>query len=136
MNPVIADTGFLVALFEPSDRFSARAAAYLRDHRHALLTVSAVVVETCFFLSPREKRNLLGWIRSGAMTVADVPVEDYGQIEATLLKYADREVDFADAALIWLADRTRTRKILTVDRTDFSVFRLKGGRRFELIDWV
>ena len=136
MNPVIVDTDFLVALFEPSDRYGARAAAYLRDHRHALVTVSAVVVEACLFLSPQQKRNLLGWIRNGGMAVADVPVEGYAQLELTLLKYADREVDFADAALIWLANQGAARKILTVDRTDFGVFRLKGGRRFELVNWM
>ena len=44
-------------------------------------------------------------------------------------------LDFTDAALIWLADSQKERRILTVDKTDFSVFRLWGGLPFELVDW-
>lgn len=40
-----------------------------------------------------------------------------------------------DAALVWLADDSGLRRILTVDRSDFSLFRLKGGKRFDVLDW-
>ncbi len=43
--------------------------------------------------------------------------------------------DLADAALIWLADASGQIRILTVDARDFSVYRLKRGRRFEQIAW-
>lgn len=59
----------------------------------------------------------------------------YAQLELTLRKYADQEIDFVDAALVWLANETGARHNLTVDKTDFSILRLKGGKRFELIDW-
>ena len=42
---------------------------------------------------------------------------------------------FADAALVWLAEQTGNRAILTVDETDFRRFRLKSGARFELVEW-
>jgi predicted nucleic acid-binding protein len=53
----------------------------------------------------------------------------------SIRKYADRKIDFADATLIWLANHTGMRDILTVDETDFSVYRLKGGKRFVLVKW-
>lgn len=53
-----------------------------------------------------------------------------------LEKYADQDLDFTDAALIWLADSHKERHILTVDQTDFSVFRLWGGMPFELVGWM
>ena len=59
----------------------------------------------------------------------------YPDLAATIGKYRDREVDFADASLVWLAERSGLRQILTVDVADFSTFRLSGGKRFELIDW-
>ena len=37
---------------------------------------------------------------------------------------------------VWLAGESGLRRILTVDRADFSAFRIKGGKRFELIDWM
>ena len=135
MTPVLADTGFLVALFDPSDRLAAPAARYLRDHRHPLATVAPVIPEACFFLSPAAKIRLLTWARRGGLAVADVPVAAYAQIEQTLAKYADQEIDLADACLIWLANETGANRVLTVDRADFGIFRLKGGRRFDLIDW-
>ena len=136
MKPVLADTGFLVGLFKPSDFAAAAATRYLREHRHPLLTASPVVIETCFFLPPDEKINLLSWIRKGGLTIADVPVSAYAQLEATLRKYANRDLDIADAALAWLAGKTGLRQILTVDRNDFELVRLKNGKRFEVLDWL
>lgn len=65
----------------------------------------------------------------------EVPVSAYAQLELTLTRYADQDIDFVDAALLWLAIETEAHRILTVDRGDFAHMRLKGGQRFELIDW-
>jgi predicted nucleic acid-binding protein len=64
-----------------------------------------------------------------------VPVAAYPDLSATLGQYASRKLDLADAALVWLSEETGIRKILTVDHGDFSLFRLGGGKRFELIGW-
>ena len=136
MTTVLVDTGFLVALFDPADALASHAATYLKEHRHPLATTTAVIVETCFFLAPDAKADLLAWTRRGGMAVLEVPVAAYAQLEATLRKYSDQEIDLADATLLWLAGETGAARILTVDRTDFAIFRLKGGKRFEIIDWV
>jgi len=135
MTPILVDTGFLVALFRPKDRLAEAAARYLRDHRHPLATAGATVVEACFFLDARGKADLLGWISRGGVAIADVPVAAYPAIAHTLRTFADRDLDFVDAALVWLANETGARRILIADRSDFDALRLKGGRRFELIDW-
>jgi len=132
---VLADTGFLVALFHPADRLAPSARAYLRTHRHPLATVAPVIVETCFFLSRPEKADLLAWAQRSGIAVVDAPLEAYAELAAIIERYADREVDLADAALIWLADTSGQRRILTVDARDFSAYRLKRGRRFEQIAW-
>jgi predicted nucleic acid-binding protein len=135
MTPVLVDTGFLVALFDPADALAAPAASYLKAHRHRLVATTAIVVEACFFLRPRAKADLLAWIRRGGMAVLDVPADAYAQLELTLRKYSDQDIDFADAALIWLAGETGATQVLTVDRKDFEIFRLKGGKRFDVVDW-
>lgn len=135
MTPVLADTGFLVALFCPSEKAHVRAWTYVRAHAHALATVAAVIVETCFFLAPAEKLKFLGWVRQGALAVFETPVDAYGELERVLYKYRDRNIDFADAALAWLADELGVHAILTGDHADFQILRVKGNRRFELIDW-
>jgi predicted nucleic acid-binding protein len=135
MTGILVDTGFLVSLFRPTDRLRAQARECLRANRHPLLTAAPVIVETCFFLDAAGKGRLLEWVRRGALAVADVPVSAYAEIGTIIRKYADRNIDFADAALVWLANHTGRRDILTVDKADFSVYRLKGGKRFALMAW-
>jgi len=135
VNRVLVDTGFLVALFHPADRLAPSARAYLRKHRHPLATVAPVIVETCFFLSRPEKSDLLAWAQRGGLAVVDAPVEAYAELAAIIGRYTDREVDLADAALIWLANEGGQTRILTVDVRDFSAYRLKRGKRFEQIAW-
>ena len=48
-------------------------------------------------------------------------------------RYADRPMDFADATLVHLAARESIETILTVDQTDFSVYRITGKRRFRVL---
>lgn len=135
MTSVLVDTGFLVSLFRPADRLRAQARECLLANRHPLVTVAPVIVETCFFLDAAGKGRLLEWIRRGALAVVEIPVSAYPDIGTIIRKYADRKIDFADAALIWFANHTGMRDILTVDEADFSVYRLKGGKRFALLKW-
>lgn len=37
--------------------------------------------------------------------------------------------------LVWLANRTGKRKMLTADEADVSVYRIKGGKDFALLKW-
>ena len=135
MTGVIVDTGFLVALFLPAERLRAPAREFLRNNRRPLLTVAPLIVETCHFLDPDGKARLLEWVQRGAVAVAEVPTSAYADIRTLIRKYADRDIDFADAAIVWLAEKTGCRAILTVDVGDFSVFRLRKGKRFELVKW-
>jgi hypothetical protein len=74
---ILADTGFLIALFHPADRLAPFARSYLRKHRHPLATVAPVIVETCFFQSSAEKAELLDWAQRGGIAVVEAPVESY-----------------------------------------------------------
>ncbi|HVB47625.1 MAG TPA: PIN domain-containing protein [Burkholderiales bacterium] len=135
MNGAIVDTGFLIALFDPSDKLRAAAREFLQNNRHPLLTVAPVIVETCFFLDPEGKAKLLEWVQRGAVAVAEVPTAAYAEIRALILKCAARNLDFADAAIVWFAERTGCRSLLTVDISDFSIVRMRKGKRFEPVKW-
>ena len=135
MTSILVDTGFLVSLFRPADRLRAQARECLLANRRPLLTAAPVIVETCLFLDATGKGRLLEWAQRGAVAVAEVPVSSYAEIGTIIRKYADRRTDFADATLVWLANNTGMRDILTVDEADFSVYRLKGGKRFALVKW-
>ena len=135
MIGALVDTGFLVALFSRRDPLRRAAREHLQAHTYPLATVAPVIVETCFFLNARAKADLLDTILRGAIAVSELPPEAYREVKTLVLKYADRDIDFADAALIWFAGVSGCRSILTVDERDFSVYRTKGNKRFEVIAW-
>ena len=135
MPRLVVDTGFLVALYRRRDGLHADAVSFLRENRAPLVTVSAVIAEACYFLSAPAKVELLKWAARGGIAVADVPVDAYPVLATLLTRYANLDLDFTDAALVWLADLIGEREILTVDDRDFAVIRLKGKKRFELVPW-
>ena len=135
MDHILVDTGYLVALGRARDPLHGPAKAFLESCTRPLATVSAVVVETCHFLRLDARRALLDWLADGGPKVIEAPPESYPDLSRTMERYRERDVDFADAALVWLAEQTGHRSILTVDDADFRRFRLSGGARFELVDW-
>jgi len=45
---------------------------------------------------------------------------------ALLKKYADREMDLADACIVRMTELTRDSQVITLDRADFAVYRRNG----------
>ena len=135
MARLVVDTGFLVALYLRGDNLHAQALEFLRGSRAPLLTASPVVVEACHFLNTRGKVELLRWVERGGLAVAEIPSEAYPVLATHLQKYEDLDIDLADAALIWLAELVGEYQILTVDQRDFTAFRLRGRKRFDLVRW-
>ena len=135
MASLLVDTGFLVALYRARDELHGEALAFLERTHIALVTISAVVVETCYFLDARGKIALLEWIATGGLSVVELPADAYPAAAKLLQKYRELDADFTDVALVWFAEQIGERRILTADERDFAVFRLKGKRRFELVKW-
>jgi predicted nucleic acid-binding protein len=134
LERLIADTGYFVAFSRRSDPRHSGAVAFADDFSGQLVTTTAVIAESCHFLTPEARINLLH-SAGPRLAVIEVPVVSFPDLAATMEKYTDRDVDFADASLVWLAERSGLRRILTVDVSDFSTFRLSNGKRFDLIDW-
>jgi len=135
MRAVLADSGFLVALGIRRDPRHQAAKRFLAGYKGEIIVPGPVVVESCYFLSIAGKIRLLDWIAKGGAKLADLPAPAYADIGAIIARYADLEPDFTDAAIVWLADKTACRAILTVDTRDFSIYRLKSGKRFEVVKW-
>ena len=135
MDRILIDTGFLVALARNRDPLHEAAKTFLENCSLRMATVTAVIVETCHFLGLDSRRAFLEGIARDGPAIIEVPPEAYSELSRTMQRYKERNIDFADAALVWLAEHTGHRAILTVDETDFRRFRLKGGGRFELVEW-
>lgn len=135
MRRVLADSGFLVALGIERDPRHRAARQFLDNYVGEMLVPAPVVTETCYFLSTAGKVRLLDWLHRIPRKVLDLPTYAYPDVSETLTRYADLNPDFTDAAMVWFAEDTGCRAILTVDPRDFSAFRLTRGRRFELVKW-
>ena len=58
--------------------------------------------------------------------------KELGQIAGLMKKYADTPMDFADATLVFVADKTNTPQIMTLD-DDFHIYRVRGSKAFESV---
>lgn len=132
---VLVDTGPLVALFDPSDtehEGCKRALAQLRRSRR--VTSLSVLTEAVYLLSfsPRAQRALLAFVAAGAVEIADFSAAQVSRAAALMERFESLPMDFADATLVVLAEYFQTTAVFTLDRRDFSVYRL-GRRAFRLV---
>lgn len=129
---VLLDTGALVALFDRHDPQHETAAAWLAGCHAALHTVEAVLAEACFFLPARLRPALARLAGQGVIQVHPLDAAAHGRMAQLFEKYRDQDPDWADMALLWLAEARGLRRIATLDVTDFSVYRIHGRGRFQL----
>ena len=132
---VLLDTAPLVAIIAPNDSEHRRCVDTLVRIRPPLLTCWPVVTEAAWLL--RRDRNairqLLTGPQRGAFTICDLADEDLVQIDRLFVQYSDLSPQLADLALLHLAQRENLDTVFTLDRRDFTGFRLKGRRRLRLL---
>ncbi|HEV2007197.1 MAG TPA: hypothetical protein VGQ88_00590 [Burkholderiales bacterium] len=96
-----------------------------------MVTSAAIVTEAAWITASASHQmliNLLTWLNRGAVAVHNVEPGDIGRIAALAARYRTLRPDFADLALLALAERLKTDHILTLDKRDFAVYRLRNGR--------
>ena len=132
---IVVDAGPLVALVDADDQFHQECVATLKELREPLVTVWPPVTEAMYLLSdlPRAQEALWEMLARGVLRFLQLDITDVPRMRELMRKYADRPMDLADAALVRVAEREGIRKIFTVDREDFSVYRLHGRVRPQII---
>lgn len=137
MARALVDTGAIVALVNRADRRHTAAAQWFAHFRGLLITTEAVITETAYVLAASKPHQLaaLAWVqRARTAGLLDIEaVEDHFAIARILARYASLPCDYADATLIALAERTGTPAIATIDQRDFSIYRIKGRKRFRIL---
>ena len=131
MRNIIVDTGPLVALFHARDKHHEAAKAVLESNPAALISTWPVITEACHFLGQVGRHALLTFVRRGALRLEALSVEDVPQLDELLARY--ERMDFADATLVLIAEKTGITEIFTIDRRDFEVYRTRSGRRLHLL---
>lgn len=132
---ILVDSGPLVAVVDRDDQHHRECVAALASIREPMATLWPVLTEVMYFLRrhPQDQQQIWKMIAQGPIQVLSLSPSDVPRIRELMIKYSDRPMDLADAALIQVAEREGVRKIFTVDREDFSVYRLHGSIRPRMI---
>jgi hypothetical protein len=132
---ILVDAGPLVAVVDASDQHHRRCAAAWRAVREPLATVWPVIGEAMRLLLDLPKGQAAVWEMLERRVIVILPLDegDIPRIRELMSKYRDRPMDLADAALVRVAERDGLDTVLTINETDFGIYRLNGRRRFRLV---
>lgn len=135
---ILADTGPLVALFDPADQDHKRCVAVLKGIQEPLCTTIPVLTEAFHLLDPGSigAQRLMDFVTGHGLNVWYLDDKFLIRMFELMVQYADHPMDLADASLVAYAEALKVRKVFTIDRTDFSSYRIKRGHRhstFEIL---
>ena len=130
------DTGPLVAWLDKGDGDHARCSAFFAEYQGQIATTWPVLTEVCHLLPRHIVGRFMRWVAAGGVSVREMSPTAADDIAALMVKYDDLPMDLADASLMWLAEQAGIVDVITLDETDFGIYRLPGGKRLtNLLAW-
>lgn len=135
MSTVLVDAGPLIALIDRSDPYHQACREALEAITDPLGTVWPAFTEAMYLLgsSAEAQRALWEMINLGGVNFMELGRQDCPRMCELMWKYRDLPMDLADAALVRVAERERIRRIFTVDRRDFELYRPHRLGRFQIL---
>jgi uncharacterized protein len=134
---VIVDTSALLAFFDIDEPDHEAVSAVLSGATEPLVVSPYVVAELDYLVASRlgveAELAVLGELIGGAWDLPAIDVGDLINARAVIERYADQDIGVADASIVVLAERNRTRTIVTLDRRHFGVLRPLSGGRFRIL---
>ncbi len=134
---LLIDASPVVALADPDEPMRESILATLRDEPGDLVLPAPTTAEVDYLLGQRfghaARRAFLGDLAKGRFNVACLEREDYEKIIALDMRYADLGLGLADCALVALADRFRTTRIMSFDERRFRAVSPLGGGAFTIL---
>ena len=99
------------------------------------LAVWPVLNEAMYLLNFSWKAQEALWemLERGVVVLLPLESEELSRMRELMKKYKDLPMDLADAALVAVAEREKIRRIFTLDRRDFAVYRPARLGRFILL---
>jgi len=129
---VVIDAGPLVAFGDAEDPSFAAIDHLLKTIDGPLVVPAPVTAEVDYLLGRRvghePRRAFLADLAAGRFTVACLEREDYAAIRDLALRYTDLQLGLADCALVIVAHRHNTNRVLSFNERHFrAVTPLQGG---------
>lgn len=90
-----------------------------------------VLTEVCHLIPADLAPRFLSWVSLGGLNLAELDGSALESMATWMRQYGDLPMDLADASLLWVAQKHGIRRIATLDRRDFGVYRLQGGESLE-----
>ena len=130
------DTGPLKAILDRSEPAHLASVDGLKGLSGPLLTTWPEFTEALHLLRPaggwKAQATLWTIVDRDVLAVVDLPGRAVERSRVLMAKYADVPMSLADATLVSLAELRNLRRVFTLD-SDFSVYRFRGRRAFDLI---
>ena len=134
---MIVDTSALLAFFDSDEPDHAAVTRVLSDAAESLVVSPYVLAELDYLVATRlgatAELATLRELTGGAWDLASMDAADLANACEIIERYADQQVGVADASNVVLADRYRTRTIVTLDRRRSDVLRPLGGGHFTVL---
>ncbi len=136
MPPVIVDTSALLAFFDASEPDHTAVSEVLAA-ADVLVVSPYVVAEVDYLVATRhgvdDELVVLDELAGGAWDLAAFDEDGLRRARGIVASYRDQQIGVADASIVVLAERYRTRTIASLDRRHFGVLRSLDGGYFEVL---
>jgi predicted nucleic acid-binding protein len=133
-EPVLLDTGCIVALLDRSETHHEQCVQVLSDLDSPLVTCEAVIAESCHLL--RKLRgapaSVLKNVERGVFQIPFSLSGSASRVKSFMARFSSVPMDLADACLVAMAEDLGTGRILTLD-SGFHIFRWRRNRPFKLL---
>jgi predicted nucleic acid-binding protein len=123
----ILDTGPWVALIDRSETGHEMCAQWLKDYSGKIYSTEAVLTEVLYLLdfSVKAQSAAIDFVLKSVVELIPTSVESLGRVKNLMKKYSDLPMDYADATIVCLAIDTKIKNIVTFDKRDFGIYRIK-----------
>ncbi len=139
MPPVIVDTSALLAFFDASEPDHTAVSEVLAA-ADVLVVSPYVVAELDYLVATRHgvenELAVLDELAGGAWDLAALDADGLHRARRVIASYRDQQIGVADASIVVLAERYRTRTIASLDRRYFGILRSLDGGSFEVLPQV
>lgn len=121
---VLVDAGPIVAFLRAKDSFHGWAVGQFKRFPN-LKTCEAVLAESCARLAyyGDDQSRVIELVMTGALSVDFAAGSFASRISKLMKKYHDQPMDLADACLVVMTEKTSNSLVVTLDSSDFAVYR-------------
>ena len=132
---ILVDAEPLIALIHADDQQHERCEEVFDSLREPMGTVWPALAEAVYLFSFSWKAQGAFWemMETEAVLILALDHTDVPRMTELMRTYRDLPMDLADAALVRVAEREKLRRIFTLDRRDFEVYRPARLGRFSIL---